>query len=164
MPQFPGVRPRLRQHSVSEEQQVPRNLRRGVDQKRQKVDLGIPEVMTFIDLSGEALRRHSGVLGAPCGLQDVKEVEADRLLDLNGRSLGALLADIPDPDIAASPKVVHVLFLGGEQFLESLRCYPIECSLGTTAELFGRSRLRGVIDDVFSELDRHTRPGLYGER
>ena len=119
--------------------------------------------MPFIGLSSEALRRHSGVLGARCGLQDVKEVETDRLLDLNGRSLGALLADILDPDIAASSKVVHVLLLGGEQFLESLECYPIHCPLGTTAELFGRSRLRGVIDDVFSELDRHARPSLYGE-
>src|SRR6185312_10576998 len=105
--------------------------------------------MPFIGLSCEALRRHAGFVGARRSLKDVKKIESDRLLDLNGRSLGALLADILDPDIAASPKIIHILLLGGEQFLEPISRYAIRSPLGTAAEFFGRSRLRGVIDNVF---------------
>ena len=84
MAQFLGACSCLGQHLVAEGQQVPSDLRRGVGQKRQQVDFGVPEVMPFIGLSGEALRRYARVFGARRGLQDVKEIETDRLLDLDG--------------------------------------------------------------------------------
>jgi hypothetical protein len=39
----------------------------------------------------------------------------------------------------ASPKIVHVLLLGSEQFLESLARYPIHRPLSAAAEFFSRS-------------------------
>ena len=154
MAQLPGARPRLREHLVAEGQQVLGDPRRGIDQERQQVDLGVPEIMPFIGLSGEAFRRHAGVFRPRRGLQDVKEVEADRLLDLHGGALGAVFPDIPDLDIAAAPEIVHVLLLGGEQLLEPLVHHAIHGPLSTAAELFRRSRLRRVIDHVFGEVDR----------
>ena len=76
--------------------------------------------MPLIRLSGEAFRRHTRVFRTRRGLQDVKQIEADRLLDLHGGALHAVFPDIPDPDIAAAPEIVHVLLLGGEQLLEPL--------------------------------------------
>jgi hypothetical protein len=83
----------------------------------------------------------------------VKKVEADRLLDLHGAALYSVFPDILEPDIAPAPKIVHVLLLRGEQPLESLGHYAIQCPFSTAAELFGGSRLRGVINYVFGELD-----------
>ena len=143
----------LRQHLVAERQKVPGDPRRCVRQKRQQVDLGVPEVVPLIGLSGEAFRRHARVFRARRGLEDVKKVEADRLLDLDGAALGPVFPDILDPDIAPTPKIVHVLLLRGEQPLESLGHYAIQCPFSTAAELFGGSRLRGVINHVFGELD-----------
>src|SRR6516164_10734790 len=114
--------------------------------------------MPLIGLSGEALGRHARVLRSRGRLQDVKQVEADRLLDLHGRPLGALCANIPDPEITTSPEIVHVLLLGSEQLLESLARYAIHGPLGAAAEFFRRSRPRGVINNVLSELDRRARP------
>lgn len=50
----------------------------------------------------------------------MKKIEADRLLDLRRRALGAVFPDVPDPDIVAAPEIIHVLLLGGEQLLEPL--------------------------------------------
>ena len=41
----------------------------------------------------------------------MKEVEADCLLDLHRAPFRAFFSDIPDPDIAAAPEIVHVLLL-----------------------------------------------------
>ncbi len=83
----------------------------------------------------------------------MKKVEADRLLDLHGATLDSVFPDILDPNIAPAPKLVHVLLLRGEQLLESLGHYAIQCPFSTAAEIFGGSRLRGVIDYVLSEFD-----------
>ena len=93
----------------------------------------------------------------------MKEVEADCLLDLYRAALGAVFPDISDPDIASVPEIVHILLLGAEQLLEPLGHDPIQGPLGTTAEFFNRSRLRGVIDPVFSEVDRTAGLGVNGE-
>src|SRR5262249_56646863 len=90
----------------------------------------------------------------------VKEVEADRLLDFHGGAVCTVLSDITDSYITAVPKIVHVLLLSGEQLLESPTFYPIHSPLSTAAEFLGRSRLRGVIDYVFGELDRTMGLGL----
>jgi hypothetical protein len=73
--------------------------------------------------------------------------------DLHGAALYSVLPDILDLDIASSPKIVHVLLLRGEQPLEALGHYAIQCPFSAAAELFGGSRLRGVIDHVLGELD-----------
>ena len=41
----------------------------------------------------------------------MEEIEADRLLDLQGGALCAVFPDIPDADVAASPKGVQTLLL-----------------------------------------------------
>ena len=109
--------------------------------------------MPLVRLSGEAFRRHARVFRPRRGLQNVKKVEADRLLDLHGAALCSVFPDILDPHIAPAPKIVHVLLLSGEQLPEALAHYAIQCPFSTAAELFGGSRLRGVIDHVFGELD-----------
>ena len=120
--------------------------------------------MPLIGLAGETFRRHAGVFGTRRGLQDVKKVEADRLLDLYGAALRAVFSDILDPDIAAPPEIIDILLLRREQLLESLIDYAIHGPLGTTAELLGRSRRRGVIDHVLGELDGAATASLDRER
>ena len=67
-----------RQYLVAKGQDIPGDPRGGVGQKRQQVDLGVPKVVPFVGLSGEAFRRHAGVFRPRGGLQNVKKVEADR--------------------------------------------------------------------------------------
>ena len=141
MAQLTGVCACLRQHLVAEGQQILGDPRGGIRQKRQQIDLGVPKIVPLIRSSGEALRRHARVFRARRGLQDVKEVEADRLLDLYGAALRAFFSDIPDPDVAAAPEIVHVLLLGGEQLMEPLVHHAIHSPFGTAAKFFCGSRL-----------------------
>ena len=119
--------------------------------------------MPFIGLSGEALRRHAGVFRPRRGLQDVKEVEADRLLDLHRTALRAVLPRIPHLDVAATPEIGHVLLLRGEQLAEPLVHDAIQGPVGPPAQLLGRGRRRGVIDHALGEMDRASGLGLDGE-
>src|SRR5262249_43547867 len=125
MAQLFGTSSCLRQHFVAKGQQISGNPRGGIGEKRQHIDLGVPEIMSLVRLCGEAFRRQARIFRTRRGLQDVKEVEADRLLDFYGSAVRTVLSDIPDAYIAAVPKVVHVLLLSGEQRLESLTFYPI---------------------------------------
>src|SRR6516165_12317735 len=110
--------------------------------------------MSLIRLSGEAFCRHARVFRTRRGLQDVKEVEADRLLDLDRTAFCSVFPDVLDPDIAPAPEIFHVLLLRGEQLRETLAHYAIHCPFSTAAELLSGSRLRGVIDHIFGEMDR----------
>src|SRR5262245_52197575 len=114
MAQVPGVVSGLLEHLVAEGQQIPGGPGGGIDQKRQHVDLGIPKVMSLIGLSREAFRWDAGVFRARRGLQDVKQVEADRLLDFYGGALEPVFTDITDADIAPAPEILNVLLLSGE--------------------------------------------------
>src|SRR5262245_24887088 len=153
MAQFPGARAGLWQHVVAEEQEVPGDARGRINQERQQVDLRVPKVVPFIRLSGHAFRWHSRVFRTRRGLEDVKKVDADRLLDFDGAALYSVFPDILDADVAAAPQIVHVPLLSSKQLLEALAHRPIQCPFSTAAELLGGSRLRGVIDHVFGELD-----------
>src|SRR4029450_6013205 len=113
--QLPSACARLRQRLVAEAQQIPCDAGRGIRQKGEQVDFGVPEIVPLIRLPGETFCRHARFIGPRRGLQDVKEVETDRLLDLNRRALRALLPDILDPDVASLPEILHVLLLRGEQ-------------------------------------------------
>src|SRR5208337_395443 len=84
----------------------------------------------------------------------------DRLLNLDRAALCAVFADIPDPDIATAPEILHVLLLRREQFLKSLSGNAIHGPLSAAAKLFSRSPVRRVIDHVFREVDRTIRPSL----
>src|SRR5271157_4143571 len=90
----------------------------------------------------------------------MKEVEMDRLLNLDRAALCAVFADVPDPDIATAPEILHVLLLRREQFLKSLGRDAIQAPLGASAKLFSRSHAGRVIDHVFREVDRTIGPGL----
>src|SRR5262249_53957188 len=108
----------------------------------------------------DAFRWHPGVFRTRRGLEDVKKVEADRLLDFHGAALYSIFPDILDADVAAAPKIAHVMLLSSKQLLEALAHHPIQCPLSTAAELIGGSRLRRVIDHVFGELDRRAGPSV----
>src|SRR6516162_11150617 len=110
--------------------------------------------MSLIGLSGEALRRHPGVLRTRRCLQDVEQVETDRLLDLHSAALCPVSPDIPHPDIAAVPEIVHVLLLSGEQPREPLTHDPVHCPFRTAGEFYSRSCLRRVVNYVLVEIDR----------
>jgi len=110
--------------------------------------------MPLIRLPGETLGRHAGFFSTRRGLQDVKEVEADRLLDLERAALRAFLSNTADPDVAAAPEIVHVLLLSSEQLLETLAHHPIHGPLGTTTQFFRGSGRRRVIDHALGEIDR----------
>ena len=89
--------------------------------------------MPFIGLSGEAFRRHAGVFRPTRGLQDVKKVEADRLLDLHRAAVRAVFPDILYLNVAATPEVGHVLLLRREQLAEPLVDDAIQGPLGPPA-------------------------------
>src|SRR3974390_2207236 len=109
--------------------------------------------MSLIRFSGQAFRRHACVFRTRRGLQHVKKVETDRLLDLHSSAVRTVFPSIAEPYIAAVPELVHVLLLSGEQLLESLSRCAIHGPLGKAAQFLSRSRLGGVIDHVFGELD-----------
>src|SRR5215831_10402976 len=109
--------------------------------------------MALIGLSREAFRRYASVFRACRGLQDMKQVEADRLLDFYGAALDPVFPDITEADIASVPEILHVLLLDGEQLLEPLLHHAVHRPLRTAADLFGGSRVRRVIDHVFGEVD-----------
>src|SRR5215471_10752667 len=116
--------------------------------------------MALIGLSREAFRWYASVFHARRGLQDVKQVEADRLLDFDGAAPDPVFPDITEADIAPVPEILHVLLLGGEQRLESLLHHAIHRPLRTAADLCGGSRVRCVIDHVFGEVDRTSGLGI----
>ena len=66
----------------------------------------------------------------------MKKVEADRLLDLHGGALHTIFPYVLDPDIAATPEIVHVLLLGVEQLREPLGRDAIHGPLGAATEFF----------------------------
>jgi len=53
-----------------------------VNQKRQNINFGVPEVLAFISMPGQALGGHTHAVCTRAGLIDVKEIEARDLLDL----------------------------------------------------------------------------------
>src|SRR6516162_447703 len=88
----------------------------------------------------------------------MKKVEPIRLLNLESRAFRALFSDVLHSDIASTPKIVQVLLLPSEQLLEPLGRHAIHCPLSTATEFLGRSRVRRMVDHVFSELDRAVGP------
>ena len=112
--------------------------------------------MSLVRLSGEAFGRHTPIFRPRRGLQDMKKVEADRLLDLHRAAFRPVLSDIADPDVAAAPEIVQILLLRGEELLEPLAHYAIHRPLGTAAEFFRRSCRRRVVNHIFGKMDRTT--------
>ena len=66
---------------MTEADQVSRDPGTGVREERRNVDLGIPEVVSLVRLSGQALRRDA-VRFCPCRcLSELEDVPSDCLLD-----------------------------------------------------------------------------------
>jgi hypothetical protein len=63
--------------------------------------------MPLVRLSGEALCWHTAIFCARRCLEDMKKVEADRLLDLHRAAFDPVLPDVPDLDIAATPEILQ---------------------------------------------------------
>lgn len=120
--------------------------------------------MAFIRPAGEAFRGHSRAFGAGGGLQDLKKVETNRLLDFQRAALCALFPDILDADIAPTPEIVKILLLRGKQWRKPLAANAVHGPFGATAELGDRSSCGGVIDHEFGKLDRTAGPGYDRER
>jgi hypothetical protein len=91
-------------------------------------------------------------------LQDLEQVEANCLLNLDGRTLGTLFPDVPHMDVAAMPEIRHILLLLTKQVSEALRRDTIHRPLGATTKLIGRGRMRGVVDHKLCEVDRLAGP------
>ena len=118
------------------------------------------KVMPLVGLPCETLCGHSRALCSRGGLQDVKEVEPNRLLDLESGALRSVFSDILHPDIASAPKIGHILHLRSEQLLEPLGRYAIQTPLSATAEFLGRGRLRRMVNHVLGKLDRTIWPSF----
>jgi hypothetical protein len=103
---------RFVQHPVPEPQQIFGDARRSVGQKRQYINFRVPEVMSFVGGSGQSLRGHAGVFRPCAGLQHMKEIESQGLL--NGRRRGFRPIGIGyDLDVAPVPEILHEPFLAG---------------------------------------------------
>ena len=87
-------------------QGVARRLRSRVGQHRQNEALGVPERVSVVARSGQALGGDRSLLGPGAGLERVEEAEANRQLQL-----GVAV----DLDVGAIPEVVEVCALLGEQ-------------------------------------------------
>ena len=116
--------------------------------------------MPLVSLSGKAFGWYTCIFRPRRGLQDLEEIKANRLLDLDRGPFRAFRPDIPHTDIAAAPEIVHILLLCGKQILESPRRHPIHCSFSAAAEFPRRRDLRGMIDHVFCQLYRTASAGL----
>src|SRR6516164_2356261 len=108
--------------------------------------------MSFIGLSCYPFRRHPRIFRARRSLQNMKEIEADGLLNFHSAALDPVFSDILHPDIAALPEIVHVLLLRSEQLLEPLYHHAIHRPLGAAAEFFCGSSCRGMIDHELGEI------------
>ena len=117
------------QHAMPEPQQVPCSVRVRVDQEGQDVDLGIPEIMSLVSMSGQALGRHAHSIGASAGLMDVEDVEARHLLQLIAA---------PHFDIRPIPELVQLNPLTGRQPLETGAAHAIQGSIRPLLQLVGR--------------------------
>ena len=61
-------------------EQAPGHLGRGVDQERQDIRLGVPEVVPLVARAGQSLGRDSVALAAQRGLQQAEQAEMEGLL------------------------------------------------------------------------------------
>jgi hypothetical protein len=105
------------EHLVAEVQQPPRDVRLGVRQHRQDVDLRVPEVLTLVAASGQALGGDPVTLDAGRRLADLKQVEAHGLLDVRGAV---------DLDVRVLPEGVEALALDLGDALEAVACGTVQ--------------------------------------
>ena len=138
--------PGLVQHTVAKTQQVAGHARSGVGQKRQDIDLGVPEVVPLVGLAGQSLGGDAGPFCAPRRLQDLEQVPAQRLLHLLGGARRILRIPL-DLDVAAQPEVVQVGALLFDELAEALLDRPVQGPSTARYQLRGRRGARGVIGD-----------------
>ena len=117
------------QHAIPEPQEVPCDVRVRVNQEGQDVDLGVPEIMALVSMSGQALGRQAHSIGASAGLMDVEDVEARHLLKF---------VAAPHLDVGPIPELVQVNPLTGRQPLEAEAAHAIQGSIGPLPQLVGR--------------------------
>ncbi|OPZ76846.1 MAG: hypothetical protein BWY79_01428 [Actinobacteria bacterium ADurb.Bin444] len=86
------------QHTITMAQEILGQSGSRVDQEGKSVNLGIPEVVTFITPTGQALGRNTITFNSSRSLCQLEQVETDRLLQQRGS-----LYD----DIAAFPKILQ---------------------------------------------------------
>src|SRR5262249_62080615 len=109
MAQLFGTSSCLRQHFVAKGQQISGNPGRGIGEKRKHIDFGVPEIMSIERLSGEAFRRQARIFRTRRGLKDVKEDEADRLLDFHGGGGCKVPTEIPHSLLVPMTKNLHIM-------------------------------------------------------
>jgi pimeloyl-ACP methyl ester carboxylesterase len=100
----------FRQAGVAVLQQLARDLRLGVQEEREDVDLGVPEIVAFVALAGHALGGDVGLAVAAHRLQQVELVEAHALLQ-------RVVAG--DLDVGLGPEVGQVAACAAAQRLEA---------------------------------------------
>src|SRR5215469_2426327 len=115
--------------------------------------------MSLVALSSQSFGGHARALRTRRGLKDVEEIEADRLLDFDGRAPRELWPDISHMNVAAMPEVVQKPSLRGEQCLNAIGRDAIHRPLSTAAEFLNRCSMSGMIDHVFVEVHRTVTAG-----
>mgnify|MGYP000895072032 CR=1 FL=1 len=102
---LPGSLPGLVEHVVPVSQETLGDVRRRIGEKRHDIDLGVPEVVAVVATAGQALGRDAVTFHSRRSLEQLKEVEADGLLQHRSTA---------DHDIAPGPEVLYELTLVGK--------------------------------------------------
>jgi len=90
----------------SESQRVTCLLGGGQGKEGHHVDLGIPEVMTFIAVAGETFRWHAGAVGSGRRLSELEDAPSHCLLD---SGFGAAHLDVAAPPEIGQPFALLVV-------------------------------------------------------
>ena len=151
------------EHPDAEVERLPGPLGVRVDEERQDVDLGVPEVVALVAVAGDALGRHAEALAARRGLQELEEVEAHGLLEV-GRAV--------EPDVAAAPEVRHAARVRELDPLVAGAARAVERAVGAQQQVAGGRLGAPVVGDVLAQAQRlagrelgvHDDPGAVAER
>jgi hypothetical protein len=95
--------------------------------------------MSFVTLAGKTLGGNSGIFGSRRCLAEVKQVEANPLLNLLGLPL-CLVRVQYNLDVAALPEPVEVITLIRQQVIEPVLQGPVQGPFGPFTQLLRRLR------------------------
>ena len=119
-----------------------------MDEERDDVDLGVPEVVALVAAPGHALGGHAEALAAGRRLQELEQVEAHAALQVRGA--GQL-------DVAPLPEVGDVATVLLLDRVVSLAARPVQRPVHPRHEVTRRRLRRPVVGDVLGQPQRGAR-------
>src|SRR5262245_4959335 len=143
--ELPGARASLVQHIVAMLEKAACNLRPGVDQERDDVDFGIPEIMPLVGPSRKSTCADTVSLGTLRSLQELKQVPPDHLL----RPWMLRL----DCHVGAAPESTDVRSLLIQNAREALLDCATKRPAGLTLDLFCIGAVGVVVAEIFVNAD-----------